>query len=132
MDYLRIFWWLFKFCCLMLVIIQTFMSIRNSFYSGKTTTTRETKKIKDKDFQFPVKLYILVKPGLRLDKLIEFGYNGSYNYFRGISFNESVVGWASAKAGNVTGKINLGKFHFKLASFSWFFLFIRLFLCPHF
>ena len=88
----------------MLVIIQTSMSIRNSFYSGKTTTTRETKKIKDKDFQFPVKLYILVKSGLRIEKLIEFGYNGSYNYFHGTSFNESIVGWASVKAGNVTGK----------------------------
>ena len=91
----------------MLVIIQTSMSIRNSFFSGKTTTIRETKKIKDKDFQFPVKLIILVKLGLRLEKLIEFGYNGSYNYFHGTSFNESIVGWASARAGNVTGKINL-------------------------
>ena len=116
----------------MLVIIQTSMSIRNSFYSGKTTTIRETKKIKDKDFQFPVKMYILVKSGLRLEKLIEFGYNGSYNYFRGISFNESEGGWASAKAGNVTGKINLGKFHFKLASFSWFFCSSVCFYVPTF
>ena len=82
------------------------MSVRDSFYSGKTITTRETRKIKEKGFQFPVMLYILIKPGLKLEKLVEFGYNGSYNFFLGRSFNKSIISWVTTSK-NVSGKKDL-------------------------
>ena len=61
-----------KIICLILVILQTFWTIKNKFYSGKTFTNNGHKKLND--IEFPIVLNIIVKPGFDIKKLKENGY----------------------------------------------------------
>ena len=95
-------WRTFKIFCLLLVIIQTYLSIKNKFYSDKTTTTTTSKKLDS--MEFPVLFYIVPKPGLDPVNLILQGYKGDYLYFLGMK-NKSTFGWAAANK-TVKGILN--------------------------
>ena len=85
-------WTFIKLLCLSLVILQTALTIKGSFYSGKTVTTSTVQKLKDSTF--PVVFNIIVKPGFDELKLEELGYTDAYWYFMGKNIlNASWVGW---------------------------------------
>ena len=95
-------WRIFKVLCLLLVIIQTYMSIKSKFFSDKTTTTRTSKKLDS--MEFPVLFYVVPKPGLDPVYLALQGYEGAYPYFLGMK-NQSTFGWAAASK-TVKGRLN--------------------------
>ena len=95
-------WRIFKVLCLLLVIIQTYMSIKSKFFSDKTTTTRTSKKLDS--MEFPVVFYVVPKPGLDPKNLTLQGYEGDWSYFLGKK-KQSTFGWAAASK-TVKGMLN--------------------------
>ena len=97
-------WRIFKILCLLLVIIQTYLSITSKFFSDKTTTTTTSNKLDS--MEFPVLVYIVPKPGLDAVNLTLQGYEGAYPYFLGRKNQPSNFGWAAASK-TVKGILNL-------------------------
>ena len=92
-------WIVVQLLCLALVIIQTVLSVSESFFSGKTVTTSTVGKLKD--VVFPVILNLIVTPGFSRAKLHQFGFKDVYKYFKGRNMgNKSLVGWASYDQGH--------------------------------
>ena len=92
-------WFLIKLACLIIVIVQTGINIRDNFFTGKTVTSTRVKKIDG----FPLILNIIVKPGFNETILCEHGYANAYYYF---SAKVDEEGECSGKA---TDKIQGGK-----------------------
>ena len=80
-----------KLIGLVVVIIQTIVSIRDTFFSGNTRTVSVKKSLNE--MPFPVILNVMIYPGLNQTKLTEFGFNATYNFFLGKSFNMQSLGW---------------------------------------
>ena len=72
-------WFFIKLACLILVIVQTGINIRDNFFTGKTVTYNRVNKING----FPLILNIIVKPGFNDTILCEHGYDNVYYYFSG-------------------------------------------------
>jgi hypothetical protein len=90
--------------CLVLVIVQTYWSIKKIFYSGKTITTTTVNRLDE--VEFPLIFNIIVSPGFDAHKLVENGYKDVHTYFVGKHMN--VFGWTGygGNLGNVSGKVD--------------------------
>jgi hypothetical protein len=97
------YWRAIQLICLLLVIFQTFLSINDNFYEGKTTTTIKETKLDEEEF--PVVFNIVVKPGLDIEKLNKRGYATAHEYFMGSKKSSGITSWAGLgkEKNNVTG-----------------------------
>ena len=98
-------WMIFKLICFIVVILQTLLSIQQSFFDGKTVKTIRDAKLDE--IEFPVTFNIIVKSAFDKEKLIKHGFTDTYHYFTGTKLKHCGIGWAG-NGSNVSGKYILG------------------------
>ena len=94
---------IFKLICFIVVILQTLLSIQQSFFDGKTVKTIRDAKLDE--IEFPVTFNIIVKSAFDKEKLVKHGFNDTYTYFTGTKYRG--IGWAG-NGSNVSGKYIVG------------------------
>jgi hypothetical protein len=105
-------WFLIKLACLILVIGQTSVNIRNNFFSGKTITSTRVTKTGD----IPLILNIIVKPGFDDKRLCKHGYDNVYRYFSGIAAKDSNCSRNAMDMGQIGKEVVLNIIGFRVAS----------------
>ena len=97
-------WLIVKLLCFALVIVQTSLSVKDNFFSGKTVTRSKVTQLNMEEF--PLLINIIVKPGFDTKRLRDHGYADVFSYFSGL--NQHANG---TNVGNTNGNLFiLGRF----------------------
>ena len=92
----------------LLAVCLTIWNINQRFNTNKTTTFTNNERLEQ--IPFPLKISILINPGLDLSKLDEVGYSTVGSYISGFNkWGKKCIGWAGLNedgsiVGNVSGK----------------------------
>ena len=88
-------WFIVKLLCFALVIVQTSLSVKNNFFSGKTVTRSKVTQLNMEEF--PMLINIIVKPGFDTKRLWDHGYANVYSYFLGLNQHANGTNVGNAK-----------------------------------